>query len=196
MEEKLEKLLQGDQWLGHPVHPSLVALPIGMWCLGATLDFLSLFTKNKCIQEAADHAVTAGLVGAALAATTGLGEFMRVPPDEHIQQTALTHAAANVSAVAVNSINAIIRNGRRGAGRPGGFIPKLLSLAGIGLVTYSGWLGGLMVYRYGAAVNIEKETRESTERAQREEQQPRVAQEEPKAEGRTRPRRGARAGVS
>jgi uncharacterized membrane protein len=183
MDENLEKFLQADSWFGHPVHPALVAFPIGMWCLGTTMDFISIFTKNKCIQEAADHSVTAGLVGAGMAAATGLGEFMRVPKDEHAQSTALTHATVNVSAVAVNSINAIIRNGRRATGRPGGALPKFLSLVGISLISYSSWLGGSLVYRHGTAVNVEHEAggKPESERKPEKQQEARMREEEARA---------------
>lgn len=163
MEDRLENVLQGDSWNGHPVHPAFVSLPIGMWCLGATLDFISLFTKNECIQEAADDAVTVGLVGAALSAVTGLAEYQRVPQDDEAKRMALTHAVINVSSVALNSINAIIRNGRRGAGRPGGMLPKLLSWSTMGLLTYSGWLGGNLVFNHGTAVDTSRRARRERE---------------------------------
>jgi len=180
MENRLEEVLRGDSWSGHPAHPAFVSLPIGMWCLGATLDFISLFTKNKCIQEAADDAVTAGLVGAAMSAVTGLAEYGRVPRDEDAKRTAMTHAAINVSSVALSSINAIIRNGRRGAGRPGGMFPKLLSWTTMGLITYSGWLGRNLVFNHGTAVDTgrrarpQREARPSKEEAEKREQRVRV----------------------
>lgn len=167
MDESLEKTLQGDTWNGHPIHPALVALPIGMWCLSAMLDFISLFTKNECVQEAADDALVAGLVGAGLAAVTGLGEYQRVPDDERAGQIALRHAVTNVSVVALNSVNAIIRNGRRGAGRPGGMFPKLLSWTTMSLISYSGWLGGKLVYNYGAAVDHSRAKKEEAREAEK-----------------------------
>ncbi|MCE5197694.1 MAG: DUF2231 domain-containing protein [Armatimonadota bacterium] len=153
--ERLEKTLQGDEWLGHPLHPALVALPIGAWMFGALMDGIASATRNKCAQDAADHAAFVGLVGAASAAVAGLAEFMRVPSDEKAQQTALTHATLNVSAVALYSMNSLLRYFRRGRGKTGGFIPKMLSLAGVGIIGYSGWLGGSLVYRHGTAVSVE-----------------------------------------
>ena len=163
MEDRLENVLQGDSWNGHPAHPAFVALPIGMWCLGATLDFISLFTKNECIREAADDAVTLGLAGAALSAVTGLAEYGRVPRDDEAKRMALTHAVINVSSVALNSVNAIIRNGRRGAGRPGGMLPRLLSWTTMGLITYSGWLGGNLVFNHGTGVDTSRRARREHE---------------------------------
>jgi uncharacterized membrane protein len=174
MESKnLEKALQGDAWLGHPVHPTLVSLPIGIWMFGVLMDGLATVTRNKCLQEAADDAVTAGLVGAGVSAATGLGEFLRVPRTEYVQKVALTHAVINVSAVTIYSVNAIVRNGRRAAGRPGGFIPKLLSLVGMGLIGYSGWLGGNLVFRHGTSVRVEHDetTHAQKQRPKREERE-------------------------
>lgn len=169
MDERLVKTLQGDSWNGHPIHPALVTLPIGIWHLGAVLDLIALFSKNECVQEAADYAVTAGLVGAGMSAVAGLAEYQRVPQSQEAKDTALTHAAVNVSAVALNSINAIVRNGRRGAGKPGGMLPKLLSWSVIGLVNYSGWLGGKLVYNLGTAVDTNREQRFKEQKQARKE---------------------------
>jgi|GEM_PF-3463450 len=152
---KTTELLQGDEWLGHPAHPAFVTLPIGLWTFGLLMDMIASITKNECAQDAADYAVTAGLVGAGLSAATGLGEFLRVPAEGQPLQDGLTHGALNVGAVGLYSINAIIRNGRRGAGRPGGFLPKLLSMVGVGAIAYSGWLGGMLAYKHGVGVQVE-----------------------------------------
>lgn len=155
------KILQGDDWLKHPLHPALVAEPIGMWTFSLLMDGAASLTGNECAQEAADTAVTAGLVAAAVSGMAGLAEFMRVPPDEKSQNTAFLHGMLNISAVGLYAINAIIRTGRRKSGRPGGFLPKLLSLAGVAAISYSGWLGGNLVYNHGAGVHIQPETKEA-----------------------------------
>lgn len=151
----VKEALQGDEWLGHPLHPALVAGPIGMWILSLALDGAAAVSKNKCVQEAADFAMLGGLVGAGMAAATGIAEYTRVPTEKRVLNTALTHGSLNAAATSLFAINASVRNGRRKAGRPGGLIPKLLSLAGVAIVGYTGWLGGTLVYRHGVAVQTE-----------------------------------------
>ncbi len=152
---ELKEALQGDKWLGHPVHPALIAGPIGMWTLSLVLDGVATFSRNECIQEAADLAVVGGVVAAGAAAATGIAEYTRVPTENRVLDQALLHGTLNASALLLYSINAMIRQGRRKTGRPRGFIPKVLSLLGAGIVGYSGWIGGSMVYNHGVAVQAE-----------------------------------------
>jgi uncharacterized membrane protein len=149
-------VLQGDKWLGHPVHPALVSVPIGAWVFSLVMDGVATVSKSQCAQEAADFAITAGLVGAGLSASAGVSEFLRVPDSGDAVDDAVTHGALNVGATALYAVNALIRSSRRGRGKPVGAFPKLLSLIGVAAIGYTGWLGGNLVYSHGTAVHIDK----------------------------------------
>ncbi len=149
------KLLQGDEWLGHPAHPAVISGPIGMWTFSFIMDIIAAVTKKECAQEAADYALTGGLITAGLAVPTGIGEYLRVPRGGQAKSEATIHGALNATAVGLYAINGMIRSGRKAEGRPGGFLPKLLSLAGIAIIGYTGWLGGKMSYEHGIGVKCE-----------------------------------------
>lgn len=151
-----KEVLQGDSWLGHPVHPALVAVPIGSWIFSLVMDGLAAVTKNECAQEAADKAITVGLVGAGLSAATGIAEFARTKPDSEAQSSALLHGSLNAAGMALYGINAAVRSARRASGRPTGVLPKFLSLVGVATVTFTGFLGGDMAFRSGVGVQIDK----------------------------------------
>lgn len=165
---ELKKVLQGDDWLGHPLHPALVVSPIGMWGFSVGMDMLASLTKNECMQEAADLAVTGGLMDAGVAAMAGVAEFARVPRGTHTERLAVTHGSLNAAALGVFMMSAILRHSRRAAGKPTGLLPKLISLAGMGLVGYTGWLGGGLAYRHGIGVQIEKGEQEARKAEERE----------------------------
>ena len=55
-------------WLGHPVHPLLVAFPIGSWTTAMVFDLLPSAKGN----DAADLLVALGLASAVPTAATGL----------------------------------------------------------------------------------------------------------------------------
>lgn len=150
------ELLQGDKWLKHPLHPALVSVPIGSWIFSLAMDGIASVTKNECAQEAADTAITAGLVGAVLSATTGVSEFLRVPDKGGAVDSAVTHGALNITTTGLYALNALIRTSRRNQRKPIGLLPKLMSLAGVAAIGYTGWLGGHLVYRYGTAVQLDQ----------------------------------------
>src|ERR671915_1334509 len=56
---KLKETLSGT-WLGHPVHPLLIALPIGNWTSAVLLDWLG----GEESERGADVLVAAGLAAA------------------------------------------------------------------------------------------------------------------------------------
>lgn len=179
-----EKFLQGDEWLGHPVHPAFVAGPIGLWVFSLLMDGVAAVSRNKCIQEAADRAMTVGLASAGLAAATGLAEYSRVPKDEQAQRDAFTHGMLNASVATLYGINAAIRSKRRGEDKPAGFLPKLMSLAGVAVIGYTGWLGGGLAYNHGTGVSQERGEREKKRREEitrKARQTARKASEEAKA---------------
>src|SRR5262245_27358050 len=64
-------------WLGHPLHPALVDVPLGAWTTAFVLDTIG--ADRRGFARAADSAIALGLAGGAAAAVTsseerGVGE--------------------------------------------------------------------------------------------------------------------------
>src|SRR6266699_2637916 len=62
-------------WLGHPLHPVLVSLPLGTWSVTTLCDLLALNTEDPAMERAADITLAVGLVGALGAAVTGFTQW-------------------------------------------------------------------------------------------------------------------------
>ena len=128
---------------GHPIHPMLVALPIGLWVFSLACDIAAHFSASPAVwKTVALYTIVGGIVGALLAAIFGLIDLLSLPPD--IRKTALIHMTINLVVVALYVINAWMRMSSPDAG-----------LGAILLLLVSGWLGGKMVYKYGVAVDTE-----------------------------------------
>ena len=141
------------QIAGHPIHPMLVTIPIGLWVFSLVCD---LIARNSAQPETwstvALYTMVGGIVGALLAALPGLVDLLSLR-DRAIRKTALTHMGINLTVVALYAINAWMRaNGSASAGMALG-----LSVLAIALLLVSGWLGGKMVYEAGVAVHTENE---------------------------------------
>lgn len=138
---------------GHPIHPMLVSLPIGLWVFSLACDIAAHFSANPAVwKTVALYTIVGGIIGALLAAIFGLIDLLSLPAD--IRKTALTHMTINLVVVALYVINAWMRISSPDAGL-GAAPPVWLSVIAILLLLVSGWLGGKMVYKYGVAVDTE-----------------------------------------
>lgn len=123
---------------GHPLHPALVALPIGTFAGVAVLDALHT-----------DPATTRRLLGfgiltVAPTAAAGLSDWGDTGGGE--RRVGVVHALCNVAATLLMAVS-WLRRGRGSSGRG-------LSTAALGLLGFSGWLGGHLAYAKGVGVDV------------------------------------------
>jgi uncharacterized membrane protein len=137
---------------GHPIHPMIVPIPIGLWIFSLVCDLIAAAgSTNPAWQTVALYTMGGGIVGALLAAVFGLIDLISLPPGP--RKTALTHMAINLGVVALFVINFWMRYSAPGKGG----LTLWLSIAAIGLLVISGWLGGKMVYEHGIGVDVAPE---------------------------------------
>lgn len=129
------------RWLGHPLHPMLVQLPIGSWLSAAVLDLVPTAGHRR----AAGLLVGVGLAGAVPAAVSGWTDWAEMRPAQ--ARVGLVHSLANSAAVGLYGASLAHRlRRRRVRGRAYGY-------AGLAAVMAGGLLGGHLSYRQSAAVN-------------------------------------------
>ena len=134
---------------GHPIHPMLVTLPIGLFVFSFVCDLIYVFgSNNSTFAIVALYTMAGGIVGALAAAIFGFIDLLSLPRPEP-RKTGLAHMTINLVVVVLYLINFWQRSGTPEA--PGGYV--WLSLLAIALLVVSGWLGGKMVYIYGVAVS-------------------------------------------
>ncbi len=141
---KLNEALSGT-WLGHPVHPLLILLPMGSWTSAVLLDWLG----GRKSQPAADMLLGAGLVTAVPTVATGYSDWADTEPgNDPVRRVGMAHAALNGGATALFGVSLASRAG--GARTRG----KLLALVGFGAIGAGGYLGGHLTYAEGVGVNV------------------------------------------
>jgi O-antigen ligase len=131
------RVLTGS-WIGHPVHPLVVLVPVGAWVSAGVLDLLP---KHR---EAARHLVAIGLVAAVPAAVAGAAELREL--DDRGRRVGFVHALTNLTATACYLASYGLRRG----GRPGA--GKVAAMLGLVAVSAGGALGGHLTYAQGAGV--------------------------------------------
>jgi uncharacterized membrane protein len=136
----------------HPIHPMLVALPIGLWVFALVCDVMRAAGGPPSWGSAATYCVAAGIVGALLAAVPGLIDYFSIDEQE-MKRIANLHLAANLAAVVIFAINLWLRFRLPAESN----VALALSIIGVLAIGLGGWLGGEMVYVKGMAVEaVEK----------------------------------------
>ena len=138
------KALHGNEWLGHPLHPVIIGVPIGAWSVTGWYDWRSARSADPRHEHAADAALRVGVLGGLAAAITGLPQYLDTR-DAARRETAV-HAALNNVALGLYLTSMAARSsGHRPAGRT-------LSAIALGIIGVSGYLGGDLSYRHGVGV--------------------------------------------
>ena len=129
----------------HPLHPMLVAFPIGLWVFSFVFDVIGRMTGNGLMWAAGFYCIVAGCVMAALAAIPGVIDlFFAVPPASSARQRGYIHGLLNSAALLLFIAIASYRGGS--AVMPDN-LSLFLSAIGVVGIAISGWLGGTLVYR-------------------------------------------------
>ena len=135
--------------LGHPVHPALVHFPIAL-LLSATIADLAWVAGLTADTHVAAVMMAGGLAAAVIAMLAGMVDLMRL--DEDVVPHATRHMVAVMLACLGYGIALYLRRDSLLSGAPIGTPAIFASIASSGLLAFGGWLGGRLVYDFGAGV--------------------------------------------
>jgi uncharacterized membrane protein len=131
----------------HPIHPMLVAIPIGLWVFSVAADVIYHAGWGRgAWSDAAFYAIGGGIVGALLAAIPGFIDYLSIT-DARVRTIGLYHMVANLMAVAIFGLSFWLR----WIGTIG-LLPMAISVAALVLLGIAGWLGGELVFVHGMGV--------------------------------------------
>ncbi len=136
--------------LGHPIHQMLIPIPLGVLAMSLFFDLIALAAGWPKLHEAAFYMIAGGVLSGLLAAVFGLIDFLAIPGGTRAKRIGTLHGVGNVIVVVLFAASWLLR--RDNPPRPE-WLAIALSVAGAGLATLTGWLGGELVGRLGVGID-------------------------------------------
>jgi nitrite reductase/ring-hydroxylating ferredoxin subunit len=127
----LKDFLHGT-WLGHPLHPVLVQVPVGAWVSAGLLDAV------PPLRPAATVLIGTGVAVSVPAAMSGAADWSEQEPG--VRRLGAIHAVANTVALGLYAGSLVARARGRGA------LGRVLSYSGLAVAGGSAAIGGHMSY--------------------------------------------------
>lgn len=135
--------------LGHPVHQMLIVFPLGLLATAVVFDVLYLFIGSPGLAIAAYWMLSAGIVGAVVAAPFGFIDWLGIPHGTRARRIGALHGGGNLVVSALFLASWLMREPQA----PPAFAALLPAFAGVLLALVTAWLGGELVARLGIGVH-------------------------------------------
>jgi len=127
---------------GHPLHPALVPLPIGLLTAAAASDVAHLVTGDAFYARMSRWLIRGGLVSGLMAAAMGLLDFSTIRAARG--PVGIAHAGGNTAIMGLSALSLVLRRSSRNRVPT---LAMLLSAAAALLLAGTGWLGGELAFR-------------------------------------------------
>jgi uncharacterized membrane protein len=136
--------------LGHPIHPMLIAFPLGLFPVAVIFDLIFLKTGTSHWADVAFWLITGGLIGGLAAALFGVIDWWAIPAGTRAKQIGLWHGCINVLVTGLFAISWWMRH--ETPTNPGR-VPIYLGIVALLLALVAAWLGGELIYRLNVGVD-------------------------------------------
>lgn len=135
-------------FLGHPIHQTLVAIPVGLLLASVVFDLIAAATDRPVMAIVSFWMLTCGVLGGIAAAPFGLIDWLGIPRGTRARRIGALHGGGNAVVLTLFAVSWMLRSAD-------GRLPweaVALSLAGAAVATVTAWLGGELVSRLGMGV--------------------------------------------
>lgn len=139
------------RFLGHPIHPMLVVLPLGLFIAAAVLDGLYYWRGDTLFATLSYYNIGGGILGGLFAAVFGLRDWLAIPAGTRAKRIGLFHGVLNVAMVVLFAAVWLARTALPD-NAPTTFVFGVEAVATT-LALIAGWLGGELVDRLGVGVD-------------------------------------------
>jgi uncharacterized membrane protein len=131
----------------HELHPMLIHAPLALLPSTVIVDLAATFSQDRRLDRAGRTLWWSVAAGGLLAGLAGMAASQEVKADKHSKDMMFLHGLGNVVIV----LGAFGVATWRASHRPS-LLSSLLGLGAFAFASYTGWLGGEMVYSHGVGV--------------------------------------------
>ncbi len=139
------------KFLGHPIHPMLIVIPLGSFISAVTLDAVFMWSGNTALGVVGFWNIGIGIMGGLLAAAFGFVDWLSIPRGTRAKRIGLLHGATNVVVVGIFAVVWLGRNAT--VDRLPSTTHLTAEFGALLLAMVAGWLGGELVDRLGVGVD-------------------------------------------
>jgi len=128
----------------------LIPFPLGLFATAVAFDLINLLGGDALWLEASYRMIAAGIVTGLAAALFGWIDWFALPAGTRAKAVGLLHGGGNLVVVLLFAASWLVRRADPSDPAVAAFV---LSFAGAGLATLTGWLGGELVERLRVGVD-------------------------------------------
>jgi uncharacterized membrane protein len=139
------------KFLGHPIHPMLIVVPLGSFISAVILDAVFMWSGNTALGVVGFWNIAIGVIGGLLAAAFGFVDWLEIPRGTRAKRIGLLHGATNVVVVGIFAAVWLGRNATVDRLPTSTYLTA--EFGALLLAMVAGWLGGELVDRLGVGVD-------------------------------------------
>jgi uncharacterized membrane protein len=132
---------------GHPIHPMLIVIPLGLFIGAIVFDTIFLFVGNPALPIVSFFNISFGILGGLLAAVFGFMDWQAIPLNTRAKRIAGWHGLGNVVVVLMFAVSWWLRS--TNVQYTPSTVALVFSYAAIVVGALMAWLGGELVFRLG-----------------------------------------------
>ena len=146
---------------GHPVHPMIIVLPLGLLPASVFADLVHHILDDPTWGSVSFWLMVAGVLSGLVAGALGFMDWKGLPVGTKARSVGAIHGLTNVVAMVVFLASLLLRFGD--PSRPSPFATSV-AVIGLFVAILGGWLGGELVFRLGVGVHQTEESSRTPDR--------------------------------
>jgi nitrite reductase/ring-hydroxylating ferredoxin subunit/uncharacterized membrane protein len=144
---ELKSLMHGTKPIGHPLHPTLVSIPLGAFTVMVVADWLAIVSR-QIPSEIGPFCLIVGILGMLAAAATGYTDYTGTDGKE--RRYATVHGATMTVVLVAMIVSLFLRYGHSAKLF---FIGIVVSTISYLVILWAAYLGGHLTFGFGTMVN-------------------------------------------
>lgn len=150
----MNKMFSEFRLFGHPPHPILNHVPIGLLSVTVLFDLVGFFYESDVSWAVSYWIIVVALLAAIPTVATGFADYLIHVREPRLDRLALIHMIIMLSTLGVFVLSMVFRRAQIPPDAVSSYWAIGLDVVGTILLTIGGWFGGEMVYGEGVGLRV------------------------------------------